>query len=151
MRGLRPQALGGSKNPSVSPSPMRKEPSESSIAPNFNSSGSLLGGDGDIVDGVQQGDGGGEALVINIGEPGTGLPRSASTSSGSRIAAGKGADLRRSESAKDGRSRRIKKKYQVEHYQQFSLQARASCEEMGGGRAATQNCQVANQVPAGTT
>ena len=85
---------------------MRKEPSESSIAPNFNSS-SLLGGDGDIVDGVQQGDGGGEALVINIGEPGTGLPRSASTSSGSRIAAGKGADLRRSESAKDGRSRRI--------------------------------------------
>ena len=150
MRGLRPQALGGSKNPSVSPSPMRKEPSESSIAPNFNSSGSLLGGDGDIVDGVQQGDGGGEALVINIGEPGTGLPRSASTSSGSRIAAGKGADLRRSESAKDGRSRRIKKKYQVEHYQPFSLQARASCEEMGDGRAATQNCQVASQVPAGT-
>ena len=90
---------------------MRKEPSESSIAPNFNSSGSLLGGDGDIVDGVQQGDGGGEALVINIGESGTGLPRSASTSSGSRIAAGKGADLRRSESAKDGRSRRIEKKY----------------------------------------
>jgi len=105
LRGLRPQALGGSKNPSVSPSPMRKEPSESSIAPNFNSSGSLLGGDGDIVDGVQQGDGGGEALVINIGEPGTGLPRSASTSSGSRIAAGKGADLRRSESAKDGESK----------------------------------------------
>ena len=34
-----------------------------------------------------------------------GLPRSASTSSGSRMAAGKGADLRRSESAKDGESK----------------------------------------------
>ena len=119
--------MGGSKNPSVSPSPLRKEQADSSDPQNWqqpggsNSSGSLLGGDGDLVDGGQAD--GGDASVINIGEPGTGqhldneihkipkkhftpgLPRSASTSSGSRMAAGKGADLRRSESAKDGESK----------------------------------------------
>ena len=136
--------MGGSKNPSVSPSPMRKEPSESSIAPNFNSSGSLLGGDGDIVDGVQQGDGGGEALVINIGEPGTGLPRSASTSSGSRIAAGKGADLRRSESAKDGRSWRIekKKKYNIINNSHFRREQAAKKWEAEGQQPRTAKWQV---------
>ena len=109
LRGLQVR-MGGSKNPSVSPSPLRKEQADSSDPQNWqqpggsNSSGSLLGGDGDVLDGVP-GDGGGEASVINIGEAGTGLPRSASTSSGSRMAAGKGADLRRSESAKDGESK----------------------------------------------
>ena len=113
----------------MSPSPLRKEQADSSDPQNWqqpggsNSSGSLLGGDGDLVDGSQAD--GGDASVINIGEPGTGvhlynnnshsqnskkyftpgLPRSASTSSGSRMAAGKGADLRRSESAKDGESK----------------------------------------------
>jgi len=108
LRGLQVR-MGGSKNPSVSPSPLRKEQADSSDPQNWqqpagsNSSGSLLGGDGDLVDGSPCD--GGDASVINIGEPGTGLPRSASTSSGSRMAAGKGADLRRSESAKDGESK----------------------------------------------
>ena len=75
--------MGGSKNPSVSPSPLRKEQADSSdLSQNWqnqnqqtsqgsNSSGSLLlGGDsGDLVDGSQADD----ASVINIGEPGTGL------------------------------------------------------------------------------
>ena len=73
--------MGGSKNPSVSPSPLRKEQADSSdISQNWqnqqpggsNSSGSLLGGDGDLVDGSQ----GDDASVINIGEPGTGLKSS---------------------------------------------------------------------------
>ena len=69
--------MGGSKNPSVSPSPLRKEQADSSDPQNWqqpagsNSSGSLLGGDGDLVDGSQYD--GGDASVINIGEPGTGL------------------------------------------------------------------------------
>ena len=68
--------MGGSKNPSVSPSPLRKEQADSSDPQNWqqpggsNSSGSLLGGDGDLVDGGQAD--GGDASVINIGEPGTG-------------------------------------------------------------------------------
>ena len=74
--------MGGSKNPSVSPSPLRKEQADSSdLSQNWqnqpgqgsNSSGSLLlGGDGDLVDGSQ----GDDASVINIGEPGTGLKSS---------------------------------------------------------------------------